>query len=158
MKLTAQEEYGLRCMLQVARLQANGPVPISVIAQSEGIGVEYAAKLMRILRQEGLVTARRGAQGGYLLANPPDEVTVLDVLGALDKPLYTDAFCTGHAGQQASCVHSSTGCSIRVLWQWIGASLQRTLKRVTLADLLGGPLPVHASLAQPPTPRTGVTG
>lgn len=158
MKLTAQEEYGLRCMLQVARKQHGGPVAISAVAESEGISVEYAAKLMRILRQEGLVSAKRGAHGGYSLVRPATEITVLDVLSALDKPLYTDAFCTGHSGQQDSCVHSETGCSIRVLWQWIGASLQRTLKRVTLADLLGGPMPVHQSLVQEPTPQTGVTG
>lgn len=158
MKLTSQEEYGLRCMLQVARRQHVGPVAISAVAEAEGISSEYAAKLMRILRQEGLVSAKRGAHGGYSLVRSANEVTVFEVLSALDKPLYTDAFCTGHSGHQDACVHSETGCSIRVLWQWVGASLQRTLKRVTLADLLGGPMPVHQSLAQETPSQTGVTG
>lgn len=138
MKLTAQEEYGLRCLLQVAR-HAPGvgadPVSIRTVAEAEGLSVEYAAKLLRALRQVGLVDSVRGAAGGYILARPPGETTAWEVLAALDGPLYTEAFCTGHKGQLESCVHS-TGCSIRVLWKWVDVALKSVLQRVTLADLL----------------------
>ena len=147
MKLTANEEYGLRCLIQVARRQQSGPVPIRVIADAEGLGSEHVAKLLRLLRQADLVSATRGATGGYQLTREAGQIAVSDVLSALDTPLYSDEFCTGHSGKRASCVHGGTGCSVRVLWQWVDASLQRTLQRVTLADLSGGAAPVHAALA-----------
>lgn len=146
MKLTSQEEYGLRCLLQVARNQVSGPVPIRAIAEAEGLSVEYTAKLLRVLRQGGLLDSVRGANGGYTLVGDPAEVTVWHAMQVLDTPLYSDEFCTGHSGQRAACVHSaaagSTSCSIRVLWQWVDSSLRRALERVTLADLMGGASPV----------------
>lgn len=138
MKLTAQEEYGLRCLLQVARQAPDPratPVSIRAVAEAEGLSVEYAAKLLRVLRQAGFVESVRGAAGGYTLACPPGETSAFSVLEALDGPLYTESFCTGHSGQLESCVHS-TGCSIRVLWKWVDVALRSVLQRVTLADLL----------------------
>ena len=138
MKFTAQEEYGLRCLLQVARRDEAGPVSIRTVAEAEALGNDYAAKLLRLLRQAELLTSTRGASGGYRLARPASEITVWSVLQVLDSPLWSEAFCTGHTGQKDSCIHDGTGCSIRVLWQWVDASLRRSLERVTLADLLGG--------------------
>ncbi len=147
MKLTAQEEYGLRCLLQVARRQGAGPVPIRAVADAEGLSVEYTAKLLRVLRQGGLLSATRGASGGYRLTRPASEISVWRVLEVLDTPMFDAAFCGGHAGQRGSCVHDDTTCSIRVLWQWLDASLRRTLQRVTLADLVAGS--TRAALSAP---------
>lgn len=151
MKLTAQEEYGLRCLLQVARrAPAPGGAPVSIreVAEAEGLSLEYAAKLLRALRQTGLVDSTRGASGGYTLARPPVETSAWAVLEALDGPVYTDAFCTGHRGQRDACVHS-TGCSIRVLWKWVDVALKSVLERVTLADLLQGQAPLVRPLEPP---------
>ena len=146
MKLTSQEEYGLRCLLQIARQADSGPVPIRAVAEAEGLSVEYTAKLLRVLRQGGLLDSTRGATGGYRLTRAADEVSVWDTLQVLDTPLYSDEFCTGHSGQRSSCVHGGSACSIRVLWQYVDASLRRTLERVTLADLVGGSTPTRTVL------------
>ena len=83
MQLLAQEEYGLRCLLQVAQQRGSDPLSIQAVAEAEGLSPEYAAKLMRALRQAGLVQSTRGAAGGYRLSRPPASITVWDVIQAL---------------------------------------------------------------------------
>ena len=84
MHLLAQEEYGLRCLVQLARHRGSSPLTIPEIAAAEGLSPEYTAKLMRALRQGGLVMSTRGAAGGYRLARPAEEVTAWEVLEKLD--------------------------------------------------------------------------
>jgi Rrf2 family protein len=151
-KLTAQEEYGLRCLVQVARRAPDehaAPATIRDIADAEGLSVDYVAKLLRILRRAGLVDSERGATGGYRLGRPADRIAVADILGVLDTPLYTHMFCDGHTGRLDSCAHS-TSCSIRALWRAMGSALQHVLKKVTLADLLDSEQQLAARL-----PRVG---
>jgi len=143
MRLTSTEEYGLRCLLTVARAY---PASLSIgqVAEAEGLSHDYAAKLLRVLRQGGLLLAKRGSQGGFRLSRPVDEVTVWDALKSLDSPIYDAAFCEGHTGQRDTCVHSS-GCTVRSLWTWVGGALEGVLARVTLKDLLHGE--VHTTQA-----------
>jgi Rrf2 family protein len=137
-KLTAQEEYGLRCLLQVARRAPtpHGP-PLSIrdVAEAEGLSLDYAAKLLRILRQADLVTSERGATGGYRLAQPPDTIPLREVMHALDTPLYSGGFCDGHSGQLDACVHRG-GCSMRPLWLALEGALDQVLSGLHLSDLL----------------------
>ena len=136
MRLTSTEEYGLRCLLTVARAYP-ASVSIAQVADAEGLSHDYAAKLLRVLRQGGLLLARRGAQGGFRLSRPAGEVTVWDALKSLDSPIYDADFCEGHTGQRETCVHNS-GCTVRSLWTWVGGALETVLARVTLTDLLHG--------------------
>lgn len=148
MRLSAQEEYGLRCLLQVAmRHDAVEPAQIPVIAAAEGLSPDYVAKLMRVLRQGGLLISTRGAGGGYRLSRPPAEITMMQVIEVLDGPLFQDSFCNSHSGQQHACVHSSTACSIRTLWRWVGGALDKVLRQITLADFVGGSRSVSTALA-----------
>lgn len=156
MKLSSTEEYGLRCLLQVAKLESASPVPITEVAAREGLSADYVAKLLRVLRKAGLLTSVRGAQGGYRLARPAAEITVHDALVALDGPLYDGAFCEAHSGRELSCVHS-TGCAIRGLWRWIGTALEQALSGITLADLTRGEAFVSGSLPPLSTPTTEVS-
>ncbi len=139
MKLTATEEYGLRCLIQVARYAPSGdsaPVPIRDIAEHEGLSIDYTAKLLRMLRQGDLITSERGAAGGYRLARPASELKLRDVMRVLDTPLYGGGnLCEAHSGQLPMCVHK-TSCSLRVLWRAIEAAMDEVLDKVTLADLL----------------------
>ncbi len=138
MKLTSQEEYGLRCLLQVARRcpdSRGAPATIREIAEAEGLSSDYVAKLLRILRRGDLIASSRGACGGYRLARPASSIPVSEVLGVLDTPLFTHMFCEGHSGRLDACVHS-TGCSVRALWRAMGTALEQVLVKVTLADLL----------------------
>ena len=149
MKLSSQEEYGLRCLLQVAMHEST---TVQNIAAAEQISPEYTAKLMRVLRQGGLVVSTRGSAGGYRLARPPGEITLADAIVALDGPLFSEAFCQAHTGQVNTCVHTSTSCSIRAVWRFLGTALDGVLKKVTLADLVGGPIKVTHALHAEATP------
>lgn len=134
MRLTAQEEYGLRCLLQMARNE-QGALTIREIAEREGMTGAYVGKLMRILRQAGLVESTRGQKGGYRLARPSDQINLAEVLTALGGPLYTQEFCDEHTGEMKVCVHS-VDCSIRSLWSGVAFRLDRLLRGIHLRDLL----------------------
>lgn len=137
MKLSSHEEYGLRCLLQVARHGTSGSATIPEISRVEGISPAYVAKLLRILRQAGLVQAARGKIGGYTLAVPPEHIRVGDALATLGGGrIYEGDFCTRHAGTEVSCVHS-TDCSMRSLWRSLQDAVDSVLGTTTLRDLLG---------------------
>jgi len=149
MRLTSAEGYGLRCLMRVAREDGPQPVGISEIAAAEGLSQEYTAKLMRILRVGGLVRSVRGARGGYHLTRPAAEITVWEALNALDGPLIPADYCDSRSGQLDECVHSG-GCSMRALLGWMSTTLQTTLSRVSLADLLGSEEAILDRLRHPP--------
>jgi Rrf2 family protein len=133
MRFTAQEEYGLRCLLQIAR-EPTESVTIPEIARREGLTPAYVAKLVRLLRQSELVQSTRGQNGGYRLARPSDQISVGLVLTALGGRLYSNDFCGQHAGQESVCVHNAD-CSIRSVWIAIDSAVQRALDQMKLTDL-----------------------
>jgi len=134
MHLLAQEEYGLRCLLQVAMTSGDEPLTIQQIAQAEGLSAEYTGKLMRALRQGKLVTSTRGASGGYRLARPAGEITPWDVIQSLGGSFFPEGFCATHPGRLRDCIHS-TGCSVRTLWGNAEKAVRGVLQSVTLAEL-----------------------
>ena len=107
MQLLAQEEYGLRCLLELARHDAQ-PRTIQQIADAEGLSPDYAAKLLRELRRGGLVESTRGAAGGYRLARGAGAITAWDAVAALGGSLFPDDFCACHAGRAPSAIHSNS--------------------------------------------------
>jgi len=138
MKITAQEEYGLRCLLRFARTGAGQSLTIPEIAAAEGLSGPYVAKLLAILRQGGLVGSVRGRSGGYRLTAAPAAIGLGSVLLVLGEPLYDDpGYCQRHAGTEeaGSCVHHD-GCTLRALWRGLEQWLRAALDRITLADLL----------------------
>ena len=134
MQLLATEEYGLRCLLQVARHEGDRPLAIPEISEAEGLSAEYTGKIMRALREGGLVTSTRGAAGGYRLARPAEQITPWDVIQSLGGSFFPETFCDTHPGQLRDCIHSSD-CSIRSLWRRVEWAVQSVLGNVTLADL-----------------------
>ena len=134
MQLLASEEYGLRCLLRVAVADGGPPLSNTRIAEAEGLSPEYTAKLMRQLRLGGLVRSVRGAEGGYLLAGSPDEISVWSALQVLGGEFFPKAFCACHPGQRRSCVHT-TDCSLRALWGAVQNALREALDGITLGDL-----------------------
>ena len=137
MKLSSQEEYGLRCLLQLARAGDSASLTISEMADREGISAPNVAKIMRILRRSGLVRSTRGKAGGYTLARPAKDIRALDVLSALGGRLFDPGFCDRHAGLPEMCANL-TDCSIRSLWALVQGAVDSILGRMTLADLLRG--------------------
>jgi Rrf2 family protein len=139
MKLSTQEEYGLRCLLQMGRradLSGDG-LTISEISQLEGLSIANVGKLMRILRLGEFVESIRGQSGGYKLSKSTDEIVVGEVLAALGGRLFSDGFCDTHSGMESLCTHS-VDCSIRSLWNSVQTVIDKMLNRVTLKDLMGG--------------------
>lgn len=139
MKFSSQEEYGLRCLLRIARQGGATGLTIPEISQAEGISGFYVAKLMRVLRRGGLVKSARGKIGGYTLSRPPGQIVVGEALGLLGGRLFESDFCTDHAGSVTMCTRS-VDCSIRSLWQAVQFMVDRVLSQTTLADLLGSEL------------------
>lgn len=142
MRISSLEEYGLRCALQLARFKLKSELAsASVIAEKEGLSVEYVSKIMHLFRRGGLVQSTRGIQGGFTLAKAPAEVTVkevLDVLAVSQKsPETVEGFCGGHSGVHEVCVHRSA-CSIKPVWTYIFDAFERVLTGITLLDLLEG--------------------
>lgn len=135
MKLTSQEEYGLRCLLQIARGGEGSSLTIPVLSELEGLSPAYGAKLMRILRQGGFVKSARGQAGGYTLARSPDQIVVGEVLAVLGGRLFESSFCDHHAGIDLMCVNS-VDCSIRSLWRSVQLAIDRVISKTTLKDLL----------------------
>lgn len=138
MKITAQEEYGLRCLLRLARAGEGQALTIPEIAEAEKLSPPYVAKLLSVLRQAGLISSVRGRSGGYHLVRSAVEVRLGEVMRALSEPLFEDpGYCERHASPDTpgACVHNE-GCTLRVVWQTLEQWMRRLLDQVTLADLL----------------------
>ena len=141
MKLSAQEEYGLRCLIQLARLPKDGSMTIPEISRIEGLTQPHVAKLMMILRKEGFITSTRGQSGGYTLARSPEQVVLGDVLTALGGKLYDSEFCGKHTGNHSICTHA-IDCTVRSLWQVVQTAVDNVVYKITLADLMRQAEPV----------------
>ncbi len=139
MKLSSLEEYGLRCLLQLARTNMNQSLTIEEISQAEGITPPNVAKIMRIMRRGGFVESVRGQNGGYTLALTAQEIIIGDVLEVLGGRLYDPNFCEHFVGSEDSCLHESSHCSIRSLWNRVQTAVDDVLRQTTLADLTHGP-------------------
>jgi Rrf2 family protein len=142
MKISAQEEYGVRCLLRLARVGQSLTIP--EIAQAESLSAPYVGKLLGVLRQAGFIESVRGRSGGYHLARPASEIRLGALLLALGEPLFDEpGYCERHAGPETTgpCVHHD-GCSLRGLWQTLEQWLRHTLDQITLDDLLHQEIPV----------------
>jgi Rrf2 family protein len=139
MKITAQEEYGLRCLLRLAKAADGQSLTLPEVAAAEGLSVPYAAKLLAVLRRAGLIDSVRGRAGGYRLAQAPASIGLGSLLLVLGEPLFDEpSYCERHAGSGtagASCVHHGA-CSLRALWLTLEQWIRGTLDQITLADLL----------------------
>ena len=135
MKFSTQEEYGLRCLLQIGLNKRPEGLTIPEIAKLEGLSVHNVGKLLRILRINGLIQSVRGKTGGYTLAQSADDIVLGDVLEVLGGRLFDGQFCEIHSGNTDVCVHQ-TSCTVRSLWCSIQSVLDRVLQTTTLRDLL----------------------
>jgi Rrf2 family protein len=135
MKLSSQEEYGLRCLLRVGREGTDGSISISELSRSEGVSEPNVAKMMRVLREGGFVRSTRGQSGGYALSRPAEEINVGHVLATLGGRLYEPSFCDSHSGMERLCTHMPD-CSIRSVWRMLQQAVDQVLGSITLKDLL----------------------
>ena len=135
MKITAQEEYGLRILIRIASCRDEEGMSIPQLSEAEGLSNHYVAKLARILRMEGFINSTPGYKGGYILAKPAKKIIINDLLKALGGALFDNEFCGFHSGTLKLCTHS-VDCSTRSLWQMIQFNVDQLLNKVTLYDLV----------------------
>ena len=151
MHLLAREEIGLRCLLRVAAESGQGgsgaPCTIARIAQAEDLSQEYAAKLLRRLRQGGLVESVRGAAGGYRLSRPSCEISVWQAVQVLDESFLPVSSCECEPDVRGSCRRTAQ-CAVKSLWCRVGDAVRDTLENVTLEQLCtaADPFPVVTAL------------
>ena len=135
MKITSQEEYGLRLLIRIAACRDKEGMSIPQLSDAEGLTPHYVAKLTRLLRMSGFLHSTPGNKGGYVLALPADQIVINNVLKALGGRLFDTKFCGTHSGALKLCTHS-VDCSSRSLWQMIQFTLDNLLDKVTLHDLV----------------------
>ncbi len=137
MKFSAQEEYGIRCLLRIAKFYAvEKSFTIPEISRAEGISEHNAGKILRVLRIGGLLESSRGQIGGYTLTRPPEQILVGDILKVLGGRLFDDEFCSTHTGAMDICTNS-IDCSVRSLWKMIQESVDSVVAKMTLKNLVG---------------------
>ncbi len=146
MKVSSQEEYGLRCLVQLARLHQGDSLTLTQMAEREGISVANAGKLLWILNKAGLVQSHRGTKGGYHLARPAGEIRLSEVIKVLDEDA-VQAHCKSYTGVMEVCVHTGD-CGIRPIIVGLHEIVQKALSEITLAKLVGNEAKVDAMLHQ----------
>lgn len=135
MKISAQEEYGLRCLVQLARLPEGESLTLPQIAEREGISQANAGKLMWLLNKAGFVSAMRGTKGGYSLAREPQNIFLNEIIKVLDEDVL-NKHCESYTGVLDSCVHKGD-CGIRPVIVGLHEIVENALSQITLAQLVG---------------------
>ncbi len=133
MKLSTKGRYGLRAMIDMARYSGEEPVSISSIAARQGISERYLEQLVSLLKKAGLVKSIRGAGGGYVLARDMEDISVGDILRALEgnlEPVRCAAFYS-----EEGCM-ASDSCVTKYVWQKINESINRTVDEMRLDELV----------------------
>jgi Rrf2 family protein len=133
MHIPAKVDYGLRALLSLA---AHEPQTTEELAEDQGLPARFLGAILADLRRAELVASRRGAEGGYRLARPPEEITVADVIRALDGPL---AEVRGYRPEVTS--YEGAAEHLQQVWVAVRASLRAVLENVTLAQVAAGHLP-----------------
>ena len=131
MKLSTRGRYGIHAMYDLAKNADGGPQSIKAISEREGIPEAYLEQLIAPLKRAGLVTSTRGAQGGYTLARAPEEITVGDVLRALEGGLnLVDCL------EEEDVCGKSCACASRIVWMKLRDGLNAIVDGITLRDMI----------------------
>ncbi len=132
MKLSSRGHYGLRAMVFLARVGLNKPIPLREIAESEHIPEPFLEQIFVELRRAGLVKSVRGAKGGFLLANHPEEIIVGDIVRVLEGSLnIVDCL----ANEDGNCCKTNEDCTTKIVWEKVRESMAKVLDGFNLADL-----------------------
>ena len=137
MKLSTRGDYAVRALLELATDGERECMPLGEIAERTGIPPKYLEQILMRLRTARVVSAKRGAHGGYLLARPAGEITVGEVVRAMDGPL-APSLCasqTAHAACPASRCPSEESCVMRGLWLEVREAIAGILDHTTFGDL-----------------------
>ncbi len=132
MRFSAKGEYGVMAILELALSSGQGPVQVRNIAVRQGIPVRFLEQVMSTLKKAGLVESIRGAQGGYILSRPSTEISLAQVLEAIDGPI-RPMDCV--SGEKTSLCHQAKDCVVKDVWEEVKVSIAGVLNSITLNDM-----------------------
>src|SRR2546427_2652759 len=136
MRISAKADYAVRAALELAAAPEGEPVKGEGLAEAKGIPLQFLEHILLELKHARLVRARRGARGGYWLSKPPEEITIANVIRAVEGPL---ANIQDQAPEQTK--YPGNAEPLHDVWIAVRASLRRVLEHVTIADLRDGKIP-----------------
>ena len=158
-RLSRLSDYGIVLMAQLAGRAGGAPSNAREVAALVHLPLPVVSKVLKALARRGLLVSHRGAKGGFSLARPPSEISVAEMIAALEGPIGLTQ-CAAHPGQ---CVQEAS-CHVREPWQRINSVVRRSLAEVTLADLVthapppGDTLAIHQRGPDPRHAGTSLTG
>jgi Rrf2 family protein len=136
MRVSAEVDYAVRAGAELAAAEGQGPVKGDLIARAQGIPLKFLENILLDLKHAGIVQSQRGAEGGYWLAKAADDVSVADIIRAVEGPI---ANVRGERPEQVE--YSGAAQHLRDVWIAVRGNLRAVLETVTLADLAAGRLP-----------------
>jgi Rrf2 family protein len=138
MRISAKADYAVRAALELAAAPDKEPVKGERLSEAQEIPLQFLEHILLEMKHAGIVRARRGAKGGYWLARPADDVTVADVIRAVEGPL-----ASVRGGPPEDVAYAGAAESLSSVWIAVRASLRSVVERVTLADVAAGRLPAR---------------
>jgi Rrf2 family protein len=143
-RISAKTDYAVRAMTQLAAMADDGPVTADQLATAQGIPLKFLLGILNELKRAHLLRSQRGAEGGYLLRRPATEISLADVIRAIDGPL-----ANVHDLSLETLEYPEPAEALRDIWMAVRGSLRSVLETVSIADLAAGRLPRHVrSLAE----------
>jgi Rrf2 family protein len=139
-RTTAKADYAVRAAVELAALAGTGPVKADQVAEAQSIPLNFLENILAELRRAGIVESRRGAAGGYLLAKQPEDVSLADIIRAVEGPLANVRGMSPDALE-----YEGSAERLRDVWVALRASVRAVLEQVTLADVAKGELPPHVA-------------
>jgi Rrf2 family protein len=136
MHVTAKADYAIRAVVELADSGQESPRKVDEVARAQGIPVSFLENILTQLRSSGIVRSQRGPEGGYWLAMPSDQVSLAQVIRAVEGPL------VGVRGQRPEEIeYVGSAESLKQVWIALRANLRKVLEHVTIADVAAGKLP-----------------
>lgn len=164
MRLSTKGEYASRAMLELARRYEKGPVHSRQISEAQEIPQRFLEQILLLLKRAGYLKSRKGQKGGYVLAKPPDQINVAEVIRVMDGPL-APIDCVSVMAHE-TCPMENT-CGLRWLWKDVRDAVAEILEKTTFADLAAKSHPavlheaglppdaVTSAAPKPPKPKKG---
>ena len=138
MIFTTKAEYGVRVLIQLGLRGTDQPLALKAIAEAEQLPLAYLERIAALLKKAGLVISTRGAHGGYLLAKPPEEITMDQVVLALEGAIAPMECFVEDSEHRIACNHGEDAhhCATKLLWTRVQLGVIKSLQRTTLAELV----------------------
>jgi Rrf2 family protein len=148
MRISAKADYAVRAALELAAAPEGEPVKGEQLAEAQGIPLQFLEHILLELKHARLVRAKRGARGGYWLARDPEDISIADVIRAVEGPL-----ANIHEDAPEDLHYAGAAERLRDVWVAVRANLRAVLESISLADVAGGRLPwqIDAILNNPET-------